>query len=403
MVARITFPKSVSKALNYNEQKEQQGKAHCIGANGILGNPNELNFYQKLAVLENRNSLNQRATTKTLHVSLNFSPIEDFSTTMLIEIADDYMRQLGFAEQPYFVYQHEDAGHPHIHILTSCIKADGTRINTHNIGRNQSEFARKYVEEKYRLEKAENHRQKNEIGIRPFQLEKLEYGKSETHRGIAAIVQAVVGTYNYTSLPEYNAILKQFNVMADRGTEESFTYRKNGLVYRVLDAQGIKQGVPIKASALPGNPGLKNLTLKFEHNSKHREPLRLKLKLLLDETLSKSPQTITELSNLLKQQKVNVLTRQNEEGRIYGITFVDQGNRSVFNGSEIGRSYSASGLMKQMNCTRKYKPKVTSFKQNKELIEFNGLSMVTELINPIQEQTHIPYHLRKKKKKIRRS
>jgi len=75
MVARITFPKSASIALNYNVQKEQQGKAHCIGAKGILVPANALNFYEKLATLENRNNLNQRATTKTMHVSLNFSPI----------------------------------------------------------------------------------------------------------------------------------------------------------------------------------------------------------------------------------------------------------------------------------------------------------------------------------------
>lgn len=408
MVARITFPKSVAKALNYNEQKQQQGKAICIGGNGTLIAAEELNFYQKLAALENRNSLNDRATTKTLHVSLNFSPIEEFSAAKLMEIASDYMRQLGFAEQPYFVYQHEDAGHPHIHILTSCIKADGTRINTHNIGRNQSELARKYVEVKHGLEKAENHRLKNETGILPFRLEKLDYGKSETRRGIAAIVQAVYGTYNFTSLPEYNAILQQFNVVADRGKEDSFTYQKNGLVYRVLDAQGEKQGVPIKASALPGNPGLKNLSARYEINRKHREPLKLKLKHTIDTCITKSPADLMQLKSLLVQQKVNVVTRQNESGRLYGITFVDMGNRSVFNGSEIGKSYSVSGILKQLNGSQKtqagnHRIHNHQINQNKGLVEFNGWSMATELLNPVQEATHIPYHLRKRKKKIRRS
>lgn len=394
---------NASKALNYNEQKLQKGMAVCIGGNGSLLAADQLNFYQKLAVIENRNSLNQRATTKTLHVSLNFSPIEEFTPDQLMSIAADYMQQLGFGNQPYFVYQHHDAGHPHIHVISSCIRADGTRINTHNIGRKQSEFARKYVEAKYQLEKAENHRRKHDISIQPFKLEKLEYGKSETRRGMAAIVQAVMSTYNFTSLPEYNAVLRQFNVIADRGAEDSFTFRKNGLVYRVLDEQGEKKGVPIKASALPGNLGLKNLNLRFEYNRKHREPLRLKLKVLLDNTLAKSPKSIAELSSKLKDQNVHVFTRQNEAGRIYGITFVDIGNRCVFNGSEIGKTYSVSGLIKQMNGTRKNQTKANSFKQSKGLIEFNGLSLVTELINPVDESTFIPYHLRKKKKKIRRS
>jgi uncharacterized protein YijF (DUF1287 family) len=49
------------------------------------------------------------------------------------------MEKIGFGEQPYLIYKHEDAGHPHIHIVSTTIKADGSRINTHNIGRNQSE------------------------------------------------------------------------------------------------------------------------------------------------------------------------------------------------------------------------------------------------------------------------
>ena len=49
------------------------------------------------------------------------------------------MNKIGFVEQPFLVYKHEDAGHPHIHIVSTTIKGDGSRINTHNIGRNQSE------------------------------------------------------------------------------------------------------------------------------------------------------------------------------------------------------------------------------------------------------------------------
>lgn len=410
MVARISFPKSVSIALNYNEQKRQQEKATCIGGNGTLISPVAMNFYERQALLENRNSLNQRATVKTLHVSLNFSPSESFSAGQLQEMADDYMSKLGFADQPYLVYQHDDAGHPHIHILASCVKSDGTRINTHNIGRNQSEFARRFVEQKYGLVKAENQQVKRETGILPFNYEKLEYGTSETRRGIAAIVLAVMGTYNFTSLPEYNAILKQFNILADRGTEGSFTWRKNGLVYRVLGTQGEKLGVPIKASALPAFPGLKNLELKYEHNKKYREPLRQKLKSTIDEALEKKPLDMGSFSALLEQQKVRIVIRKNEEGRTYGITFVDMANRSVFNGSEIGRSYSAAGLEKLMNTTSGSAPNNSKNKwqrknilmDNKGLVEFNGFSMVTELLKPIEESTFLPYQLKKKKKKIKR-
>ena len=53
---------------------------------------------------------------------------DKLSKEKLKEIANEYMQKIGFGEQPYLLYQHHDAGHPHIHIVTTNIKADGKRI-----------------------------------------------------------------------------------------------------------------------------------------------------------------------------------------------------------------------------------------------------------------------------------
>ena len=133
MVAKLTTPKSAKAALNYNEQKVQKGNAEFLYAGNCLREAGEMNFYEKLEVLESLNSLNKRAATNTLHVSLNFSPGENLSDNKLTSIASAYMDKIGFKEQPFLVYKHEDAGHPHIHIVSTTIKQDGSRINTHNI------------------------------------------------------------------------------------------------------------------------------------------------------------------------------------------------------------------------------------------------------------------------------
>jgi len=44
----------------------------------------------------------------------------------------------------------------HVHIVTTNIKADGKRIELHNLGKNQSEKARKEIEIHYGLVKAED-------------------------------------------------------------------------------------------------------------------------------------------------------------------------------------------------------------------------------------------------------
>ena len=187
MVAKITTPHRINDALNYNEQKVKKGNAECLYAGNYLKEAKDMNFYRKLQGFENRNMLNDRATTKTLHISLNFDPSEKFSKEKLTQIANDYMQKIGFGEQPYLIYKHEDAGHPHIHIVTTTIKEDGRRINTHNIGRNQSEKARKKVEEKYKLVKAERQTHLSKQTIRPVDLQKWFMEKMKQN-GVSAML-----------------------------------------------------------------------------------------------------------------------------------------------------------------------------------------------------------------------
>src|SRR5665647_2848239 len=91
MVAKITVPKSIEAALNYNEKKVQKGTAECLHAANYLADAKNMNFYQKLNGFEMLNNLNGRATTKTIHISLNFDPSEKLSNDKLIEVANVYM------------------------------------------------------------------------------------------------------------------------------------------------------------------------------------------------------------------------------------------------------------------------------------------------------------------------
>lgn len=348
MVAKITIPKSIEAALNYNEKKVQKGTAQCLYAGNYLNDANKMNFHQKLDGFENNNRLNKMATTKTLHVSLNFDPSEKLPENELVEIASVYMDKIGFGEQPFLVYKHEDAGHPHIHIVSTTIKKDGSRINTHNIGRNQSEKARKEIEQLYGLVKAERQQQLMKPGIKPVDAQKAIYGKTETKRSISNVVGAVFSQYKFASLPEFNAALKQFNIVADRGKEEGRIYKNRGLVYRILDRDGNKVGMPIKASSIGCKPILDNLEKKFAANEVAKETLKQRTKNAIDDCLQTSPVSMKNLVAALQQKQIYTVLRQNTEGRLYGITFVDNQNKVVFNGSDLGKGYSAAALQSRL-------------------------------------------------------
>lgn len=401
MVAKITTPARILAALNYNENKVKQGKAQCIDANGFLHELHELSFNQKLHGFERLNQRNERAQTKTLHISLNFDPSERLSKNKLNAIASDYMKGIGFDRQPYLVYQHFDAGHPHIHLVTTTIKEDGSRINTHNIGRIQSERTRKELESVFGLVVASRKQRPQLDLIKPLS-SKVLYGKTESQKAINLAVNTVLQNYLFSSLPEFNAILQQFNICADRGAEDSRVYKNRGVQYRILDQSGNKIGVPIKASLLSGKPGLSRLEQLFEKNKPLKEPYKQHLRHAIDETLLLKPYNLDDLAKLLIQKDILTLCRKSPDGRVYGITFIDQRNKTVFNGSDVGKGYSAAHLkekMSKMVHDPVSKPLESSSESTKpELTE----NLIEILLQPEQDFNMQPSGLLKKKRKRKR-
>jgi hypothetical protein len=233
MVAKIKTGRSILGAINYNERKVRSGKAELILAQGYLKEPSDLSFSDKVNRLTDLTKRNERTQVNALHVSLNFAVGENLDKWTLQQIADEYMEGLGFGKQPYLVYQHYDAGHPHLHLVSTNIKPDGERISFHLLANKASEQSRKQVELNYGLVKAED--QGNaQHNIKSLSLEQVAYGKSETKRAITNVVSEILRPYKFTSIPEFNAVLNGFNVTADRGSKESRMYEKNGLVYNPI-------------------------------------------------------------------------------------------------------------------------------------------------------------------------
>lgn len=346
MVAKVISGKNIRGVLNYNENKVQQGAAQCILASRFGCQAYELTFSDKLNRFMKLTSLNPKVKTNALHISLNFDATEKLKDERLNVIACDYMERIGFGNQPFLVYRHQDAAHPHIHIVTTNVQSDGKRIDIHNIGRNQSEKARKEIELVYGLVQAES---RNTIrqSLRSADIEKAVYGKSETKRAISNIVSAVVRQYRFTSLPELNAVLRQFNVIADQGSEGSTMRRKNGLLYSIVNENDEKVGVPVKASAIYGKPTLAFLEKQFALNEKLRLQFRDRTKNMIDRALLYS-RTRDDLIRLMDKINVKVLFRVNPQGRVYGVTVIDNKSKVVFNGSDLGKGYAGEGILHRL-------------------------------------------------------
>jgi len=133
-------------SLNYNELRVASGAVTPILASRFGLDIEQLELRHKVARFEHLTKLNSRVKTNAVHIMLNFHQSENIAVDKLQKIAVDYMDKIGFGEQPFLAYKHDDANHPHIHIVTTNMKTDSTRIDMHNIGKNLSEKARKEIE-----------------------------------------------------------------------------------------------------------------------------------------------------------------------------------------------------------------------------------------------------------------
>jgi hypothetical protein len=411
MVAKIKSGKSLTGALNYNENKVKAGKAELIASNGFAKSNDALSFYDKLFRLKDLAARNLRTKTNTVHLSLNFDVSEKIETDQLVSIADEYMKRIGFEYQPYLIYKHFDAGHPHIHIVTTNIEADGKRISLHNIGELKSEPARKAIEIDFGLVQAEL--KENKYGqVENFKIRPLEYGTTDTKRAITNIVNEVTKSYKFTSLPEFNAILNLYNVTADKGSKESVMFNNGGLHYWIIDKNGKKTGVPIKASSIYSKPTLKLLEGRFKLNEYLRKPFRDKLKAKIDKVIAHAI-SLAQFKNELKKTDVTVIIRQNAEGRIYGISYVDHPNKAIFNGSDLGKIYSAAAILDALQ----YRPAgnvaspaeqfsekagVTGAGSNQAISDSHSRTLLDDLLNQYDPNANLPNQFGPKMKKKRR-
>ncbi|WP_333624299.1 relaxase/mobilization nuclease domain-containing protein [Sphingobacterium siyangense] len=352
MVARIKFSASIRKPFHYNMQKLKEGNAKCLAAENIPMCTAE-NAELAIRFLEKQVGLLPDLKAKSVHISLNFSPDEQLSDDQMSLIAREYIEGIGFGQQPYLVYRHHDSGHPHCHIVTTNIRLDKSYISLHQIGKNVSEPVRKELETKYGLVRAEEQK-KDQLRLKPITAEKVIYGKLDTKRAIGNILAEVIPNYKFTSLGELNAVLKLYNVLAEWGQEGSRINKNGGLLYRIINTKGQPVGVPIKASLFADKPTLNNLAKRFLTNDTYRFKFKNDVKTKIDLAIKfKKPDSLQKLQEQLKIQGLRLVPQVNEEGSIFGLTYVDLKSKCVFNGSALGKEYAAKRILERIHLPEK--------------------------------------------------
>ncbi|STC98501.1 conjugal transfer protein MobB [Elizabethkingia anophelis] len=339
MIAKIGKGSNMYGAILYNQQKVDKENGAVLLLNKIpdtVDGKYSVAYFKKC--FEPYLSANIKTEKTVRHISLNPDPADKVSDEQFTEMAQEYMERMGYGNQPYIVFKHTDIDRTHIHIVSTCIGIDGKKIPD-DYDHPRSMAICRDLEQKYNLQKATQQEQKQANKI----FKPVNHKNGGTKSQIASIVRHLPKYYSFSTMGSYNALLSLFNITVEEVKRERNGQTVNGLVYFALDKNGNKVSNPFKASLFGKDAGVTQLQKHFEQSNEKMKtiPARSVLKNTIELAIH-TTNNEEEFKKQLVEQGINTIVRRNDNGRIYGITFIDHGSRSVWNGSQLDRNLSAN-------------------------------------------------------------
>lgn len=340
MVAKISIGSSLYGALAYNSEKINKEEGRLLGANKIiLPADGQIDIGRIAENFREFMPMIGRTKKPVLHISLNPHPDDRLTEQQYEILAREYLEKLGFGEQPFIIYKHEDIDRHHIHIVTVNVNEQGKRLNQDFLFRRSKKITTE-LEEKYNLHKAQREK------ITPDMPIKKVDPSGDIKRQVANTVKMVGMRYKFQTMGEYNAVLSLYNIRCEQTDGRVNGREYHGLVYFATDDDGKVIANPFKASRLGKFASRTAVEGRFERAKEKIDvaPTRNRVADVLSHATDKD-----DFTAKLKDCGIDVVFRYTDEGRIYGVTFIDHNTMTVLNGSRLGKQFSANALNERFN------------------------------------------------------
>ena len=258
MVAKISVGNSLYGALAYNGEKINEAKGRLLTTNCIYNDgTGTMDIHRAMEDFLGMMPVRSKVEKPVVHISLNPHPDDILTDTELQDIAWEYLEKMGFGNQPYLVFKHEDIDRHHLHIVTVRVDENGRGIDTRNNFYRSKQITRE-LERKYGLHDAER---KNRRLDTP--LHKVDTSAGDVKKQVGNIVKAISGQYRFQTMGEYCALLSLYNMTVEEVHGNVRGREYHGLVYSATDDKGNKVGNPFKSSQFGKSVGYEAVLKKF--------------------------------------------------------------------------------------------------------------------------------------------
>lgn len=129
MVIRILKSSASFQAIDYNENKNKIGESQLLVADNFRGldvensRPIDLKNYMNAV-----SNLNTSIKRKQFHATISVKG-KSKTPEELKNYAITYLKEMGYANNPYLIYSHKDTPNNHVHIISTRVDYQGRKID----------------------------------------------------------------------------------------------------------------------------------------------------------------------------------------------------------------------------------------------------------------------------------
>ena len=161
------------------------------------------------------------------HISLDFSvqDKERLTNRMMMQIADEYLRRMGYGDTQLLIVRHHDREHPHLHLVLNRIDGNGKRITDRNERIRNVKVCRD-LSNKYGLYIAPN-----KENVKRHRLREPDKTKYEIYDAIRNVLPRCRNWNDLTTALRKQGINTEFKRKGSTSTIEGVKFSKNGYTF----------------------------------------------------------------------------------------------------------------------------------------------------------------------------
>lgn len=238
MVAKIMKSSgSMKSPLDYNEHKVEEGNAQVVAM---------VNMDDSLDPLHDTFSRYERGNIRTkevsFHMSINPGAGENLSEEQIKAFVGDLMKGLGYGDQPFVIYRHNDIDREHFHVVSIRVDSDGRKVPDFLENRNCLKLL-DGLSEKYGFKVGNP--EGESVSVVPISPDRFTPEAGRVVKQME-VISTECCSYRFTSVEQFAMVMKGHGVELMESSDGS-----GSLFLRGLDRDGNGCTRPVDARTLP--------------------------------------------------------------------------------------------------------------------------------------------------------